>query len=537
MLYEKCTFCITLFTAAARLKNKVLPLWMFPSASGAVYRITQYRGMQPFGLFGIIPVIEVKMNNTKLSELLKKYLTVEFEQIVEDKEDFAESVGLILFDSAYPGPYEFDETTPVFSSNHFLSYDELLQVSSLKEGTPNKQKLYAEVVQDQLENLLFNTFFEIDTEHPKNMIKLVELAAKNLSEEYLDESDEFASDEYSLYLVLKELEEFSWLNDLEAQLAVFVDQLKIKDLLDEQKKSLVELCIENEISSNKQLDEFFDKMGERLSSVSDFEEAEDDEEENFSIPIELSPEQEAILFHGVGVFLDFETRYLNNYGEEFPDSHFTKEDGVWLRVKEIANSYHPEDTKDLAVSLDTSKSIKEWIFKGGDKPGQRQNIPLFQVDLEEVKEYLAENPPDYEVQTQSIKSDIDSIQAFIAELESHCFSTAIVTLTAPDGRSFVVDLHKENGEIEYGYQFGVKALFIAKLAGAGEGAGLMLRSFLDEKHPKTGLPMKEVRGYFVRFVDNALEYYPVPAAEVKQASTYDVDTGAPLEIEFEVRYR
>ncbi|MCT7952661.1 hypothetical protein NG798_22950 [Ancylothrix sp. C2] len=49
------------------------------------------------------------------------------------------------------------------------------------------------------------------------------------------------------------------------------------------------------------------------------------------------------------------------------------------------------------------------------------------------------------------------------EIESHFYFTAIATLKATDGASFVVDLQHQCQKSAYGYQQGIKKWFMAHL--------------------------------------------------------------------------
>jgi hypothetical protein len=93
---------------------------------------------------------------------------------------------------------------------------------------------------------------------------------------------------------------------------------------------------------------------------------------------------------------------------------------------------------------------------------------------------------------------IESVIAFINEIESHCYSQAIATFLPSNDQPFVIDLVRKGQKVKYGYRSGMREKFIKKLISECQPIGtLVLRSFTAEIDEITKLPIKELRGYII----------------------------------------
>lgn len=129
------------------------------------------------------------------------------------------------------------------------------------------------------------------------------------------------------------------------------------------------------------------------------------------------------------------------------------------------------------------------------------------------------------------------IKEFLAELESHCNSTAIATFLNSDRQPFVIDLQRQGNKVIYGYQKGHKELFLNKLIwGTKPHASLILRSFTSEIDEITNLPIKELRGYVLKQEDEQLEFEKITPTMMFACHNTDAETGEPLPLEQSVRY-
>jgi hypothetical protein len=135
------------------------------------------------------------------------------------------------------------------------------------------------------------------------------------------------------------------------------------------------------------------------------------------------------------------------------------------------------------------------------------------------------------VKTQKI--DMGKLDSFLIEIEGYCYDNAILTVTTLDGRTFIVDLHREGALVKYGHAPGVKELLLAKLC---RPSGIILRSFLPDKHPETRHPMKELRGYCTFIENSAFDYLKAPIDELKVSCETHCETGEHIEPEKEVIY-
>ena len=131
----------------------------------------------------------------------------------------------------------------------------------------------------------------------------------------------------------------------------------------------------------------------------------------------------------------------------------------------------------------------------------------------------------------------NSLVAFLAELESHCSSTAIATFLDSEGEVFVIDLHRHGNSISYGYSVGHKEIFINRLLWhCNPQASLILRSFTAEIDDFTKLPIKELRGYVLKNTNNTLEFEKLSPTTMFACHNTDAETGEPLPLEQSVRY-
>ncbi|HLK56352.1 MAG TPA: hypothetical protein VKU00_07295 [Chthonomonadaceae bacterium] len=128
------------------------------------------------------------------------------------------------------------------------------------------------------------------------------------------------------------------------------------------------------------------------------------------------------------------------------------------------------------------------------------------------------------------------VSSFLRELESHCYTSAIITLSDGQEQPFVIDMEKTQTGFTYGYAVQHKALFIRRL-GQCQLGGLIMRSFLkDERDPETGYPIKELRGYHVGVETGELTWVKISEEEMFLAQNTDNETGDMLLPERGVRY-
>lgn len=133
--------------------------------------------------------------------------------------------------------------------------------------------------------------------------------------------------------------------------------------------------------------------------------------------------------------------------------------------------------------------------------------------------------------------NIPGVRSFLQELESHCFSIAIVTFLDSDGKPMRINLERQGEQIFYGEFWGNKELFIAKLlAGCKPSASLILRSFTLETDELTQLPVKELRGYILKSDGNDLEFEKISPNAMFACHNTNASTGEPLPLEQSVRY-
>ncbi|WP_017293876.1 hypothetical protein [Geminocystis herdmanii] len=131
----------------------------------------------------------------------------------------------------------------------------------------------------------------------------------------------------------------------------------------------------------------------------------------------------------------------------------------------------------------------------------------------------------------------NSLSSLLFELESHCNSSAIVTFLDSDGEVFVVDLERKKQKVIYGYQKGVRELFMLRLSkGVKNQGSIILRSFTDEVDEYTNLPIKELRGYILQKEDDRIEFTKISAKMMFACHNTDAETGEPRSLEQSVRY-
>jgi hypothetical protein len=132
---------------------------------------------------------------------------------------------------------------------------------------------------------------------------------------------------------------------------------------------------------------------------------------------------------------------------------------------------------------------------------------------------------------------IESVIAFINEIESHCYSQAIATFLPSNDQPFVIDLVRKGQKVKYGYKSGMREKFIKKLISECQPIGtLVLRSFTAEIDEMTKLPIKELRGYIIDSDGENWQYQKISSTEMFAAQNTDYRTGEPLPLEQSVRY-
>ncbi|MDB9313660.1 hypothetical protein PN462_11165 [Spirulina sp. CS-785/01] len=129
------------------------------------------------------------------------------------------------------------------------------------------------------------------------------------------------------------------------------------------------------------------------------------------------------------------------------------------------------------------------------------------------------------------------VNALLAELESHCSTTAIITFLNSADEPFIVNLERQGERFKYGDNMGGKEIFIAKLlSGCEPNGAIVLRSFTSEIDETSQLPIKELRGYVLQRQGEELFFEKVPANTMFACQNTDAQTGEPLPLEQAVRY-
>jgi len=134
---------------------------------------------------------------------------------------------------------------------------------------------------------------------------------------------------------------------------------------------------------------------------------------------------------------------------------------------------------------------------------------------------------------------IYGLENLLKEFEKHCYTTAIVTINSGD-ETFQFDLNRSRiGQIRYGYDpfhrpF-IQARVLRMLGDYGT-IGIIVRSFLTEKHEETGYPYKRIRGYVARLEGNKVTFNMLPVNELYWACTTNATTGGKIPPEREAVY-
>lgn len=132
---------------------------------------------------------------------------------------------------------------------------------------------------------------------------------------------------------------------------------------------------------------------------------------------------------------------------------------------------------------------------------------------------------------------VPGMSSFLYELESYCFSVAIVTFLDSNSEPMVITLTRQGQQVTYGDEWGIKELFISKLLWDCNPSGsLILRSFTEEIDEFTQLPIKELRGYILKGDGDDLEFEKLSPKAMFACHNTDAQTGEPLALEQSVRY-
>ena len=122
------------------------------------------------------------------------------------------------------------------------------------------------------------------------------------------------------------------------------------------------------------------------------------------------------------------------------------------------------------------------------------------------------------------------------ELEKYCYRRAIISVAGSSGEFFQFDVRRKVDKIAYSTdELFIKTRIVRMLA---EGKiSITVRSFLDEKHPATGFPYKELRGFIAWLNErNRVCFRMIPAEDLVLAYTTDPLTGEPIPPEREAIY-
>ena len=130
---------------------------------------------------------------------------------------------------------------------------------------------------------------------------------------------------------------------------------------------------------------------------------------------------------------------------------------------------------------------------------------------------------------------LEGLQVFLNELSSHVAKHGQLTMSAED---YVQkwDVNRVKGGLAFGVDQSQNMLFRAKLCSLllnTKGIGMILRTFTDMRDEVSGLPIKEIRSYFVfvRPHGSAIEWRQFTADETAKASGVDSQTGKILPME------
>jgi hypothetical protein len=121
---------------------------------------------------------------------------------------------------------------------------------------------------------------------------------------------------------------------------------------------------------------------------------------------------------------------------------------------------------------------------------------------------------------------LDRLDGFLSELAKHVTTRGILTLASDDGAQGW-DVERVKGGLRFGTNSVQNALFRAKFYGllASEGVGVILRTFTSRRDEVLGLPIKEIRSYFVRRNGPRIEWRQFSAQETEEASGIDAESG------------
>ncbi len=132
---------------------------------------------------------------------------------------------------------------------------------------------------------------------------------------------------------------------------------------------------------------------------------------------------------------------------------------------------------------------------------------------------------------------LQGLNEFLALLESHCHSRALLTFLGSDGQSLEIDLYRQGTQVTYGLEAHTKELFLRQLQTQCDPvASIVLRSFTGEIDPISQLPIKELRGYLLKRQGDRLEEEKLSPEKMFACQNTDAKTGEPLALEQSVRY-
>ncbi|MBC7112919.1 MAG: hypothetical protein H5T34_02685 [Candidatus Methanomethyliales bacterium] len=134
---------------------------------------------------------------------------------------------------------------------------------------------------------------------------------------------------------------------------------------------------------------------------------------------------------------------------------------------------------------------------------------------------------------------IYGLEDLLEEFEKYCYTKAIVTISGGN-EVFAFDLSRVGIEkVKYGYapyhEAFIKARILRMLSDYGS-VGIIVRSFLKEKHEETGYPYKELRGYIAKMEGERIVFKLLPVEELYRACNTDTMTGKEIPPEREAVY-
>lgn len=119
---------------------------------------------------------------------------------------------------------------------------------------------------------------------------------------------------------------------------------------------------------------------------------------------------------------------------------------------------------------------------------------------------------------------------------------AILTVGCGSTDSFYVhpwDVRRRGGRLHYGYSLSHYLLLVARIYWCLENwgqASLILRSFTNRRDKRTGLPIKQIRGFLLVRHGKEFKLEKVPLDDLIWANTTDPNTGERLPPEPSVEY-